>query len=216
MRRGHDMSQRRLSARFLRRAALVSAAVLFDAARALAQHTHPAAAAASAPDTPAQPVRRIMVSVPDRKLALIEDGRVVRIYRIAVGAKDSPSPSGSFTIAHRIPQPTYYAPGIVTPPGPENPLGTRWIGLSVKGLGIHGTNQPGSIGRRASHGCIRMRNRDVEDFFERVQAGDSVELIAERSEEVARIFGGIAATARVLTAHAVEPRPTTADVTSAE
>lgn len=207
MRRIHDICQQRLSAEVLRRAVLVSAAVLFEAARALAQGKHPVAAAPSAPEVPAQPVRRIVVSIPGRKLALLEDGRVVQIYRIAVGATDSPSPSGRFTIVQRIPQPTYYAPGIVAPPGPENPLGTRWIGLSLKSFGIHGTNQPRSIGRRASHGCVRMRNRDVEELFERVRVGDPVELIAERSEEVARIFGGPAAAPRVLTARAVTPRP---------
>lgn len=200
----------------LRRAALVAAAMMLDTACALAQHAHPFPAAGSAPESPAQLVRRIVVSVPDRKLALIEDGRVVKTYRIAIGAKDSPSPSGSFTIAHRIPQPTYYAPGIVTAPGPENPLGTRWIGLSVKGFGIHGTNQPGSIGRRASHGCVRMRNRDVEDLFERVRPGDSVDLIAERTEEVARIFGGAAPTVGILAASAVTPQVAATDATTAE
>jgi lipoprotein-anchoring transpeptidase ErfK/SrfK len=194
----------------------VTAAMMLETACALAQHVHSAPAAGIAPETPTEPVRRLVVSVPNRKLALIEDGRVVKIYRIAVGAKDSPSPSGSFTIAHRIPQPTYYAPGIVTPPGPENPLGTRWIGLNVKSLGIHGTNQPGSIGRRASHGCVRMRNQDVEDLFERVRSGDSVELIAERTEEVARIFGGSATPPRVLTAHAVTPQAAATDATTAE
>ena len=68
---------------------------------------------------------------------------------------------------------------MVIPPGKANPLGTRWIGLSRKGYGIHGTNNPRSIGRRASHGCIRMRNRDVEELFEMVAVGDRVE-ISER------------------------------------
>lgn len=216
MRRYDAASRHWLGATGLRRGALMAAAMLLETASAFAQHVHPAAAAASVPEAPEQPVRGIVVSIPDRKLALMEDGRVVKIYRIAVGAKDSRSPSGSFTIAHRIPQPTYYAPGIVMPPGPENPLGTRWIGLSFKGFGIHGTNQPGSIGRRASHGCLRMRNRDVEDLFERVRVGDSVELIAERTEEVARIFGGPVPAPRILTAHAVEPRPAAADATTGE
>ncbi len=206
MRRDGGTNGQRSSARILLRGALVVAAMLIETARASAQHAYPFPAAGSAPEAPAQPVRRIVVSIPDRKLALIEDGRIVKIYRIAVGAKDSPSPSGSFTIAHRIPQPTYYAPGVITPPGPENPLGTRWIGLSLKGFGIHGTNQPRSVGRRASHGCIRMRNGDVEDLFERVRVGDSVELIAERTEEVARIFGGPAAAPRILAARAAMPR----------
>lgn len=137
-------------------------------------------------------MRRILVSIPDRKLALLEDERVVKIYRVAVGAPDSSSPAGEFKIVHRIPHPTYYAPGVVLPPGPENPLGTHWIGFASKGFGIHGTNVPRSIGRNASHGCIRMRNRDIADLFDRVRAGDSVELIAEHTEETARLFGGAA------------------------
>ena len=136
-----------------------------------------------------RPDLRIVVSISDRKLALLENGRVVKIYPVAVGAEVSPSPAGEFKIVHHIPQPTYYAPGKVIPPGPANPLGTRWLGLSQKSFGIHGTNEPGSIGRNSSHGCIRMRNRDVEDLFERVRAGDRVELHVARTAELAQIFG---------------------------
>ena len=88
--------------------------------------------------------RRVVISIPDRKLALMEGDRVVKVYPVAVGARLSPSPSGEFAIVTRIPQPTYYAPGKVIPPGPANPLGTRWLGLSLKGFGIHGTNEPRS------------------------------------------------------------------------
>ena len=137
-----------------------------------------------------QPTRRIVVSIPDRKLALLEDGRVVKIYDVAVGAQVSPSPSGEFQIAQRLSNPTYYQPGVVIGPGPGNPLGTRWMGLNVKGFGIHGTNRPSSIGKNASHGCIRLKNSDVEDLFARVRVGDRVSLLAERTEEVAQLFGG--------------------------
>src|SRR2546425_5619313 len=134
-------------------------------------------------------VRRIVVSIPDHKLALIVGNRVVKTYAVAVGAKVSPTPAGDFKIAQRIPQPTYYAPGKIVPPGEGNPLGTRWLGLGQRGYGIHGTNEPRSIGRNVSHGCIRMRNRDIEELFEMVRAGDVVELYAERTEELAQIFG---------------------------
>ena len=133
-------------------------------------------------------VRRIVVSIPDRRLAFIEDARVVKIYRVAVGAEVSPSPDGEMKIANRLTDPTYYHPGKVIPPGKSNPLGTRWLGLNKKSFGIHGTNEPWSIGLSASHGCIRMRNRDVEELFELVRAGDSVELVAERTAELAQIF----------------------------
>lgn len=132
--------------------------------------------------------RRIVVSIPDRKLALIENDRVVRFYAVAVGAPVSPSPAGTFTIVTRVSNPTYYRPGKVVGPGATNPIGTRWIGLNQKGYGIHGTDDPGSIGFAKSHGCIRLRNRDVEHLFDRVRAGDIVELHAERTSEIAQLF----------------------------
>jgi lipoprotein-anchoring transpeptidase ErfK/SrfK len=140
------------------------------------------------PKPVAQPTRRIVVSIPDHKLALLENDRVVKVYDVAVGAAVSPSPDGQYQIAQRLENPTYYHPGVVIGPGANNPLGPRWIGLNVKGFGIHGTNRPESIGKNASHGCIRLSNRDIEDLFTRVKVGDRVSLIAERNEEVARIF----------------------------
>jgi lipoprotein-anchoring transpeptidase ErfK/SrfK len=148
-----------------------------------------AAAEALAQEKTGRPARRIVVSIPDRKLAVLEEDRVVKIYQTAVGAQKSPSPSGSFTIVTQIPDPTWYTKGRVVPPGKSNPLGTRWLGLSLKGYGIHGTNAPRSIGRNASHGCIRMRNADVEELFEMVAVGDAVELLGERNEETERLFG---------------------------
>jgi lipoprotein-anchoring transpeptidase ErfK/SrfK len=153
---------------------------------------HGAQAQVAAP--PAQPSqqdteRRIIVSIPDRKLAIVEDGRVVKLYPIAVGAPDSPSPTGAFKIVNRLTDPAYYSPGIEIPPGKDNPLGTRWMGLSMKRFGIHGTNEPKSIGRNASHGCIRMRNADAEELFELIRVGDTVDVIGERTVELAAIFG---------------------------
>lgn len=168
-------------------AALLVAAV--EASGQERQADRPTAPESPVPIAAPQVERRIVVSIPDRKLALIEDGRVLKVYAIAVGAKASPSPTGEYRIVHRIPRPTYYAPGKVIAPGPANPLGTRWLGLSLQGFGIHGTNEPRSIGRNSSHGCIRMRNRDVEELFDRVRAGDRVELHATRTDELAQIFG---------------------------
>jgi lipoprotein-anchoring transpeptidase ErfK/SrfK len=131
--------------------------------------------------------RRLVVNLADRKIALFEDGRVVKVYSIAVGKHSTPSPNGSFHIVSRVVKPTYYKPGKVVPAGPANPLGTRWMGLGFKGYGIHGTNRPTSIGKAASHGCIRMRNQDVEDLFERVEVGDPVDLL---TDETAITFSG--------------------------
>jgi lipoprotein-anchoring transpeptidase ErfK/SrfK len=135
-----------------------------------------------------QPRRQIIVSIPDRKLALLEDGDVLKVYDVAVGATNSPSPAGEFTIVNRLENPTYYRPGVVIEPGTSNPLGTRWMGLSQKGFGIHGTNQPQSIGKAASHGCIRMAQKDLEELFTLVHVGDTVSIRAERDDEVAAIF----------------------------
>ncbi len=138
--------------------------------------------------------RRLVVNLADRKIALFEDGRVVKVYPIAVGKHSTPSPNGSFHIVSRVVKPTYYQPGKVVPAGPANPLGTRWMGLGFKGYGIHGTNRPKSIGKAASHGCIRMRNQDVEDLFERVEVGDPVDLLTETDAELAKAFDESAAT----------------------
>ncbi len=133
--------------------------------------------------------RVIVVSLEDRKLALVEDGKVVKIYPVAVGKPSTPSPVGTFTIERRVMNPTYSHDGRLVPPGPNNPVGSRWMGLSIKGYGIHGTNVPGSIGKAASHGCIRMGKADVEQLFSMVSVGDEVELIGQRDQETAQLFG---------------------------
>jgi len=164
-------------------------AVLFLAAAEAQAQEKLARAALPAVEPKAKAELRIVISISDRKLALLEGDRIVKVYPVAVGAPVSPSPAGEFRIRERITEPTYYAPGKVVSPGKANPLGTRWIGLGHRGYGIHGTNEPRSIGKSVSHGCIRMRNRDVEELFELVRAGDAVELHAKRTTEVAHIFG---------------------------
>ncbi len=144
-------------------------------------------AASSTATTPSK--REIVVSLEDRKLALIEDGAVKKIYPVAVGKASTPSPVGTFTIARRVMNPTYAHDGKFVPPGPRNPVGSRWMGLSIRGYGIHGTNEPNSIGKAASHGCIRMAKADLEELYPQVAVGDTVELIGRRDEETAAIFG---------------------------
>jgi lipoprotein-anchoring transpeptidase ErfK/SrfK len=121
--------------------------------------------------------RRIVISIPKKQLTLFEGDLVVETYDVAVGKPSTPSPVGSWKIVNRIDHPTWCAHGKPVKPGPRNPLGTRWIGLSKSGYGIHGTNEPDSIGKAASHGCIRMRNEDVEELFALVEPGMRVELI---------------------------------------
>jgi len=142
------------------------------------------------------PSRRLIVNIAARKIVLLEDGKVVKMYPVAVGKHSTPSPSGRFHIASHVANPTYSHDGKLVGPGPSNPVGTRWMGLDFKGYGIHGTNHPESIGHAASHGCIRMRNHDVEELFELVRVGDEVELIADepalaQSNASAATLGGM-------------------------
>lgn len=154
----------------------------------------------SVPEDGGQRNRVVLVSLVDRKLAVIENGVVIATFQVAVGAKFSPSPTGEFTIISRVSNPTYYHGGTVIPTGKDNPVGTRWVGLNLKGYGIHGTNAPGSIGRAASHGCIRLRNRDMERLFTMLRVGDVVQIRGERNDQIAEIFGGEADQAVVASA----------------
>jgi lipoprotein-anchoring transpeptidase ErfK/SrfK len=147
------------------------------------------APAAVTPIETAQVKRTIVVSLEDRKLALVEDGQVKKVYTVAVGKPSTPSPVGTFTIHRRVKNPVYQHEGKVIQPGPGHPVGTPWMGLSIKGYGIHGTNEPKSIGKAASHGCIRMARKDLEEMYEMVHVGDTVELIGQRNEETAQLFG---------------------------
>ena len=156
-----------------------------------------------APAEAGQQDRVVLVSLIDRKLAVIDNGVVIATFQVAVGAKVSPSPTGEFTIVSRVANPTYYHHGTVIPTGKDNPVGTRWVGLSLKGYGIHGTNAPKSIGRAASHGCIRLRNRDMEQLFTMLRVGDVVQIRGERDQQVARVFGGQADQVVVASAQSV-------------
>jgi lipoprotein-anchoring transpeptidase ErfK/SrfK len=127
----------------------------------------------------------IVVSKPSRTLTLwapVKDkAKVVKQYRVAVGAPSFPTPSGHFTIVNMQKNPWWYPPSSdwakgeqPVPPGPSNPLGTRWMGLDREDVGIHGTPDSGSIGGYASHGCVRMLISQAEALFNRVDVGTPV------------------------------------------
>jgi hypothetical protein len=110
--------------------------------------------------------------------------RAVASFPIATGMAAYPTPLGSFRIVTKqrnpwwYPPPTGWAAGAKPiPPGPGNPLGTRWMGLNVGAVGIHGTPDAASIGYSASHGCIRMRIPNAEWLFERVRIGTPVFIV---------------------------------------
>ena len=175
-----------MKANGLRKWAIAASAAMVLAMQATAEDV---ATVENAPIQAAQVKRTIVVSLEDRKLALVEDGQVKKVYTVSVGKPSTPSPEGMFTIQRRVKNPVYQHEGKVVQPGPGNPVGTRWMGLSVKGYGIHGTNEPKSIGKAASHGCIRMARKDLEEMYEMVHVGDTVELIGQRNEETAQLFG---------------------------
>lgn len=118
----------------------------------------------------------LVLNLPERGVYLYLQGTFVRFYPVAIGMPGWNTPVGDFTIATREVDPTWDPPawaGVAGPvgPGPANPLGDRWLGLSRRGYGMHGTNRPDSIGGAVSHGCIRMYPESIRDLFGRVQVG---------------------------------------------
>lgn len=107
----------------------------------------------------------IIVKVADRVLELYNDGKLYKKYRIAVGKSSTPTPIGEWIVIWKS-----FRSGDI--------FGTRFLGLDVPwgGYGIHGTNRPWSIGHFISHGCIRLRNKDIEELFEWVPVGTPVRI----------------------------------------
>lgn len=146
------------------------------------------AASTVANSTSPSPRRQIIISIPDRQLAVIDHGQVLKTYPVAVGARGTPSPDGDFVIINHAKDPTYRGGDTEIPPGKDNPLGSRWMGLSLKGYGIHGTNVQSSVGKAISHGCFRMRKQDVEELYALMQVGDTVMVRRERDAMIAKVF----------------------------
>ena len=123
-------------------------------------------------------VGRIDISLNRRTLTLYRDGRPFKTFRVAIGMPAYPTPTGNFRIVNMQKNPTWLPPDSPwakglgpVPPGPGNPLGTRWIGTSAPAVGIHGSPASWSIGSAASHGCLRMHIPDVEELYEKVNVG---------------------------------------------
>jgi hypothetical protein len=126
----------------------------------------------------------IVIHRESRQLRLYRGMRPWRTFGIAVGQSSYPTPIGRFEIVVMHRNPWWFPPdadwargSAPVPPGPGNPLGTRWMGLSVSGVGIHGTPDPASIGYSASHGCIRMHIPSAEWLFRRVVVGTPVYIV---------------------------------------
>jgi lipoprotein-anchoring transpeptidase ErfK/SrfK len=127
----------------------------------------------------------IVINRSANRLYLYDGAKVKRTFAVATGQSIYPTPRGLWHIVVMWKNPWWYPPvqdswakGLKpVPPGPSNPLGTRWMGLNAPGVGIHGTDEPGSIGYSASHGCIRMQVPDAEWLFNQVDVGTTVYIV---------------------------------------
>jgi lipoprotein-anchoring transpeptidase ErfK/SrfK len=136
--------------------------------------------------TPATIGQAIVIRRGENRLFLYNGSRFVRRFEVATGRSSYPTPLGHFEIVIKQRDPWWYPPtGSAwaagekpVPPGPGNPLGTRWMGISAPYVGIHGTPDATSIGYSASHGCIRMRISEAEWLFDHVDVGTQVFIVA--------------------------------------
>jgi lipoprotein-anchoring transpeptidase ErfK/SrfK len=129
--------------------------------------------------------KAILVDISQRRVYLYSGVRLERSYRCAVGMRGHSTPLGSFKITGKKAWPSWRNPGsawaknmpAVIGPGVNNPLGTRAIYISAPGIRLHGTSNTRSVGTAASHGCMRMLRRNVEDLFKRVYTGMPVVIV---------------------------------------
>ena len=136
----------------------------------------------------------ILINIPQRLLFHFKGGRLLRFFPVGLGRWDWPTPTGHFNIVVKEENPTWDVPKSIqdemqregktvktcVPPGPDNPLGSHWLGLSIPGYGIHGTIAPTSIYRFQTHGCIRAHADDIAQLFGEVSRGTPAILIYER------------------------------------
>ncbi len=131
-----------------------------------------------APQNPIEEVR-LVLRLRERRVYVYRKNKVQASFPVAVGKGGWETPTGNFKITHMIKDPVWEHPwtGELVPAGPDNPLGTRWIGFWTDGknvIGFHGTPNPESIGRAASHGCVRMFDKDAQALFDKVEVGTPV------------------------------------------
>jgi L,D-transpeptidase ErfK/SrfK len=129
----------------------------------------------------------ILINIPQRMLFQFSQGKLLAAYPVGLGKPSWPTPKGEFKILSRVKNKTWKVPVSIqeemrregkavlqeVPPGPDNPLGAHWLGLSLGGYGIHGTIAPSSVYHFRSHGCIRLHPDDIAELFDRVAVGDT-------------------------------------------
>jgi lipoprotein-anchoring transpeptidase ErfK/SrfK len=124
----------------------------------------------------------IVLDISDNRLYLYYGNYMVKSYLVATGMKGWPTPIGTFNVRRKAVNPTWYPPDWAdiekpVPAGPKNPLGTRILYLSKSGYGIHGTNKPSSIGKKVTHGCVRLYPKEIIDLYDRVSVGTIVKIV---------------------------------------
>jgi len=121
----------------------------------------------------------IIVDKSQNILTLKADGDVFKTYRVSTGKPSSDTPAGTYKVINKIVNPPWYpsAGGVIKSGDPKNVLGTRWLGLSKEGYGIHGTVEPESIGKSVTEGCIRLKNSEVEELYAMVPEGAEVLIV---------------------------------------
>ncbi len=127
------------------------------------------------------PKGRVVVDLSDRRIYHYHGSKLTAKYPVAVGQKGWETPIGSFKITRMEKNPVWQQPITkeVVQPGMKNPLGDRWIGFWTDGttqIGFHGTPDETKIGLAISHGCLRMRNQDIRQFYEKVDLGTPVKV----------------------------------------
>jgi lipoprotein-anchoring transpeptidase ErfK/SrfK len=134
----------------------------------------------------------VIVNKTTNEMAFVNENRIQTIVNVATGKTEKLTPEGMFTITVKAPNPYYRKKDI---PGgtPENPLGTRWIGFDAEETdgriyGLHGTNQPESIGKNVSNGCIRLQNEAIESLYDLIPLGTKIVVVRSNKsfEEIAR------------------------------
>ncbi len=119
----------------------------------------------------------VVVDKSQNVLFLKENEDIIKAYKVSTGANNS-TPVGTFRVENKLVDPVWYSTGAVVPAGsPENILGTRWLGISKPGYGIHGTTDPASLGKQVTAGCIRMFNADVEELYAILPVGTEVTIM---------------------------------------
>jgi L,D-transpeptidase ErfK/SrfK len=136
----------------------------------------------------------IVINIPQRMLFYFKERRLIRAFPVGLGRYDWPTPTGAFQIVAKKENPIWSVPISIqeemqregksvqtcVPPGPDNPLGKHWLGLSIPGYGIHGTIAPASIYHFQTHGCIRARPDDIAGLFDEVSPGTRGLLVYQR------------------------------------